>query len=460
MTAQHHPFQPVAFSHESNQPLPKLLVAAAACAALRILLYLMNFVVYAPWNLTLLNILASFLSPGLFITFIILYGKKKPLVYLIPIGLYAFGPLLTVFAIYRYGLVNGRVLLSLLPPVAIAVLYYLTMTGKLKSKVPLQAVAGSFFFVTLPGIFTNMSMSAANGIVTIGTALFSAFLQALTQFLHLASIILITVELDPVSSGVFASSRYSQVVATKAQALPEAPTPEYEPYGSESDPAPGNRTLISAPTAPVALENIRCADGGFFSRSEYIIDEKLSVFRFTNAYKIYDASGSHIGWVEQQSISGGAKAARLLLGSKVKGMQAFRLNIMDLEGKTLVSVAREGAGSGMSGIRTISLSDGAGQSLGALKFARGSWTPKLDIFNRNGEVVGHIAGDWKGWNFTITDACGTTVGAVNKKWAGLMTEVFTTKDKYRVSISSQASGLYRTAIVAAAITLDMVFHEV
>ena len=184
----------------------------------------------------------------------------------------------------------------------------------------------------------------------------------------------------------------------------------------------------------------------------------MSVFKFTNAYVIYDTSGRQIGTVEQEKVSGGAKAARLLLGSSVKAMQSFKLDIKDNSGKILASIQRGGVGSS-GGLRSVSLLDGSGKSIGSIKILFSMWHPKQEILAPDGSCVGRIEGDWKGWNFTISDPSGNTIGTVNKKWSGAMREIFTTADKYFVSVSPHASGAYRMTIIAAAITLDMVLHE-
>ena len=198
--------------------------------------------------------------------------------------------------------------------------------------------------------------------------------------------------------------------------------------------------------------------GDFFGIGEYVIDEKVSAFKFTNAYKVFDTAGRQIGAVEQQKVSGGAKAARLLMGSNVKAMQSFKLDITDAGGSVLVSIQRGGVGS-KGGIRNISILSGSGQPIGAIKILFSWLNPKLEIHDHTGQKVGLIQGDWKGWNFNITDSAGNVIGTVNKKWAGAMKEIFTTADKYHVSISPNANGVYRQTIIAAAITIDMVLKE-
>ena len=204
------------------------------------------------------------------------------------------------------------------------------------------------------------------------------------------------------------------------------------------------------------METKTMAETDFFSLSNYIIDEKISAFKFTNAYKVYDSNGMQIGTVEQQKVSGGAKAARMLLGSGAKAVQSFQLDIKDINGNTLASVQRGGLG---SGIRTINILDGGGSTLGTIKIVFSMWAPKQEILSPSGEVIGRIQGDWKGWNFEIKDVRDNVFGTINKKWNGAMKEIFTTADKYLVTISEDVEKLYRIAIVATAITIDMVLKE-
>ena len=200
-------------------------------------------------------------------------------------------------------------------------------------------------------------------------------------------------------------------------------------------------------------------ENNFFSFDDYLIDEKMSVLKFTNAYRVFNGKGEDIGAVQQEKISGGAKAARLLLGRQVKGLQAFKLDILDANGSVVAAISRGGAGGGLKGMRVITIYDGSGKQIGTLEFPGFSWTPKMEILDVNRNLIGRIAGDWRGWNFTITDTKDNVIGNVNKKWNGLMKEAFTSADKYRVSISPHTTGTNRVAILAAAITLDMVLHE-
>lgn len=75
-------------------------------------------------------------------------------------------------------------------------------------------------------------------------------------------------------------------------------------------------------------------------------------------------------------------------------------------------------------------------------------------------LIAEITGDWKAWNFKITDASNNQIGTISKKWAGAMQEIFTTADKYNVNINADYSNLEnKIVILSGAITIDMVLKE-
>ncbi|WP_207896527.1 phospholipid scramblase-related protein [Flaviaesturariibacter flavus] len=71
-----------------------------------------------------------------------------------------------------------------------------------------------------------------------------------------------------------------------------------------------------------------------------------------------------------------------------------------------------------------------------------------------------IKGDSKARKFSIADAGGNTNGSTNKKGPGLAKELFTSADKYNVSLAPDfADNRTKINIVATAITIDMVLKE-
>ncbi|HEV8286183.1 MAG TPA: phospholipid scramblase-related protein [Chitinophagaceae bacterium] len=190
----------------------------------------------------------------------------------------------------------------------------------------------------------------------------------------------------------------------------------------------------------------------FFQSNEYFIDEKIQFFKFHNHYNVFDGSGLQIGSVVQR-VSGWHKFLRLFLN---KQMFPFHLEIIDSSENVLVAIYR-GWTFWMS---KIVIKDANGLVLGYIRQKFKLFKPTFRIFNSTEIEIGLITGDWKAWNFEIKDLNGSVVGTINKKWAGAMKEIFTTADKYRVSIvPGYDEDTNKINIVSTAIIVDMVMKE-
>lgn len=190
----------------------------------------------------------------------------------------------------------------------------------------------------------------------------------------------------------------------------------------------------------------------FFRSNSYFIDENVNFFKFENSYQLYDDMGVHIGAVCQK-LTFGQKLLRMLLK---KAMLPFLLEIKDLDGNVQASIAR-GWTFWMS---KITITDNNGLVAGIIKQKFKIFEPTFIISDGNGQEIAKISGDWKAWNFTIEDGNSMEIGLITKKWAGAMQEIFTSADKYNVTLNSEISdNLRKIAILSAAITIDMVLKE-
>jgi uncharacterized protein YxjI len=190
----------------------------------------------------------------------------------------------------------------------------------------------------------------------------------------------------------------------------------------------------------------------FFQSNEYFIDEKVQFFKFHNHYNVFDGSGLQIGSVVQR-VSGWHKFLRIFLN---KQMFPFHLEIIDSSENVLVAIYR-GWTFWMS---KIVIKDANGLVLGYIRQKFKLFKPTFRVFNSTEIEIGLITGDWKAWNFEIKDLSGSVVGTINKKWAGTMKEIFTTADKYRVSIvPGHDEDTNKINIVSTAIIVDMVMKE-
>ena len=190
----------------------------------------------------------------------------------------------------------------------------------------------------------------------------------------------------------------------------------------------------------------------FFESDSYFIDEKVQLFKFENAYNVYNDKGDNIGAIKQK-LTTGQKALRLLLK---KPMLPFLLEIKDINNDTVATISR-GWTFWMS---KITIADAMGSPIGTIQQKFKLFKPTFKIYDADQVQIAEISGDWKAWNFTITDANNTQIGAITKKWAGAMKEIFTSADKYNVNIDPNYGNKHnKIVILAGAITIDMVMKE-
>lgn len=191
----------------------------------------------------------------------------------------------------------------------------------------------------------------------------------------------------------------------------------------------------------------------FFKPHSYFIDEKVNFLKFENNYTIYDDQAQVIGAVKQK-LTLGQKLLRLLLN---KAMLPFLLEIKNTNDEVEASIQR-GWTFFMS---KIIIKDGQGNPIGAIQQKFKLLKPTFKILDVNGTIVAEITGDWKAWNFVIKDAAENEIGLITKKWAGALQEIFTTADKYNVSLDKNYdSPENKVIILASAITIDMVLKEI
>ncbi|NOQ28020.1 MAG: scramblase [Bacteroidales bacterium] len=190
----------------------------------------------------------------------------------------------------------------------------------------------------------------------------------------------------------------------------------------------------------------------FFDSNSYFIDEKVNFLKFENSYKVFNDKGDEIGSVRQR-LTAGQKILRLLVN---KALLPFRLEIRDLNEELQASISR-GWTFFMS---TISIDDASGTNIGSIKQKFKLLKPTFKIFSNTDELVAVITGDWKAWNFVINDSSEKQIGTISKKWAGAMQEIFTSADKYNVSINPDFNDeSSKIAVISSAITIDMVLKE-
>jgi uncharacterized protein YxjI len=190
----------------------------------------------------------------------------------------------------------------------------------------------------------------------------------------------------------------------------------------------------------------------FFEHDDYFIDEKVGLLKFHNAYKVFDKDGVQIGNITE-IMPWSKKILSLFLN---KSMFPFKLEITDVDNNLLASIKR-GWTFWMSKIQVL---DANNEPIATIRQKFKFLKPEFRIFDMQENQIAMIAGDWKAWNFQITNINNEQIGTISKKWSGILKEAFTTADKYIVSVIPELKeDVVKTIIISAAITIDMVLKE-
>lgn len=190
----------------------------------------------------------------------------------------------------------------------------------------------------------------------------------------------------------------------------------------------------------------------FFDTNSYFIDEKVNYFKFENCYQIFNEKGENIGTIAQK-IPTLHKILSLIIN---KGIFPFHLEIRNSNDELQASISR-----GWTFLMSkIVICDQNGIQTGTIQQKFKLFTPTYKIFNNSDVQIAEITGDFRAWDFVIKDINSIQIGTISKKWAGVMKELFTTADKYNVSIdSSYSNNENKINILASAITIDMVMKS-
>jgi len=189
-------------------------------------------------------------------------------------------------------------------------------------------------------------------------------------------------------------------------------------------------------------------------RDLVVVRQKAKLVEMTNQYRLQDADGNDIGVIEQVGQNGLRKALRLL--TSVDQYLTHRLEIRDETGKAVLGLRRPAKFLKSK----VEVSDGAGTPVGTIVQQNVVGKKRFTLESPDGALLGELLGEnWVSWDFRIVDANGTEVARVNKKWAGMLREGFTTADTYVFEAEPGLGGPLRLLAFAAAAAIDTALKQ-
>ncbi len=190
------------------------------------------------------------------------------------------------------------------------------------------------------------------------------------------------------------------------------------------------------------------------NKNLFLIKEQIGMFRASNIYDIFDPeTNQHIMTSKEPQLGVFTKIFRF---TKYKRLTPFNVVVSETSGKRIVNIKR-----GTTFFRSdVQVFDENNQLIGYFKQKFWSMGGKFEIVDKNQNPVCTLQGNWIGWDFKFTKD-NTELGFVNKKWAGIGKEFFTSADNYVLSISENVAHdtVERQLIFAAVMVIDMVLKE-
>lgn len=188
----------------------------------------------------------------------------------------------------------------------------------------------------------------------------------------------------------------------------------------------------------------------FINQQDFVVNEQFALVK--NSYEVLDLNGTKIGMIKEQ------RSFLHVLCSMIFGKPAmpFHIELLDANDNVIATVER-----GFTLWRSVvHIYDENHQHVGYLRQKMLTFRPVFRLYNTQDQEIATLKGSFLAWDFSIANEKGEELGAINKKWAGLVTELFTTKDRYKVHINPAVTDKsLRTMIASAACVIDMLFKE-
>jgi uncharacterized protein YxjI len=183
-----------------------------------------------------------------------------------------------------------------------------------------------------------------------------------------------------------------------------------------------------------------------------VVSQKTKLIELTNEYAVFDGQGQQIGAVVQVGQSAVRKAVRFV--SNLDQFFTHRLEVRDASGPVLVLTR---PAKFVKSRVVVERPDGA--LIGEIVQANVFGKIRFDLV-ADGRLVGAIqAENWRAWDFAITDATGTEVARITKKWEGLARTLFTTADRYVVLVHYRLPEPLASMVIASALTVDTALKQ-
>jgi len=189
------------------------------------------------------------------------------------------------------------------------------------------------------------------------------------------------------------------------------------------------------------------------TKNNYFVKEQIGAFKASSNYDVFDPQTQELIMTCREENLG--IFTKILRFTDYKRMTPFDLQIRSSNGELLLQVKR-----GVSFIFSeVEVFNSEGQQLGYFK-QKFSFGGKFEVLNTSNQLLCTLTGNWKSWDFSFAKDT-IEFAKVNKKWAGIGKELFTSADNYMLQVSDKIpnDNPIRQLILAAVFCIDLVLKE-
>ncbi|WP_394835323.1 hypothetical protein LVJ94_00160 [Pendulispora rubella] len=170
-----------------------------------------------------------------------------------------------------------------------------------------------------------------------------------------------------------------------------------------------------------------------------------------NKYEILTTEGQPILYAAEQGKSVAAMVLRQFLGH----WRSFELHVFDMHRTPILRAVHPFR----FFFQRLEVYDAAGRFIGAMQQRFAFFSKRFDVLDASGHVLFSVSSPfWRVWTFPFERA-GRQVAVIAKKWGGVLRELFTDADTFRIDYGAELNPDERALLLAAGLFIDLQYFE-
>lgn len=178
---------------------------------------------------------------------------------------------------------------------------------------------------------------------------------------------------------------------------------------------------------------------------------ELIGFETRNKYSVLDEEGRDLAFCAEQSTGWGGRVLRQVFGH----WRSFKVLIFDDQKVPLFQLDFPFRWF----FKTLFIKSHEGRIVGKLQQRFSFFRKKFDILDPYGRLIASINSPFfKIWTFEFFDR-GKSLGKIEKKWSGSLSEIFTDKDNFVIVFNPRITSEMKILMLATCIMVDIIYFE-